>query len=91
MNIIYFHQYFCTPKGSGGTRSYFIAKALVKSGHKVKVVCLNDKRSNTGLKVLLKNGFRKGKVEGIEVIEINLSYSNKLNLYQRSIAFLNSV
>ncbi len=88
MNIIYFHQYFCTPKGSGGTRSYFIAKALVKSGHEVKVVCLNDKRSNTGLKSSFKNGFRKGKVEGIEVIEINLSYSNKLNLYQRSIAFL---
>ncbi len=80
MNIIYFHQYFSTPKGSGGTRSYFIAKALVKSCHEVKVVCLNDKRSNTGLKSSFKNGFRKGKVEGIEVIEINLSYSNKERL-----------
>ncbi len=89
MHIIYFHQYFCTPKGSGSTRSYFIAKALVESGHKVKVVCLNDKRACSGLNNSFKFGFRKGIVEGIEVVEINLPYSNNLNLLRRSIAFLN--
>ena len=88
MNIIYFHQYFSTPKGSGGTRSYFIAKALVASGHHVKVVCLNDQRARSGLQNSFKYGFRRGKVEGIDVIEINLSYSNNLNLFKRSIAFL---
>lgn len=88
MHIIYFHQYFSTPKGSGGTRSYFIAKALVESGHQVKVVCLNDKRACSGLNNSFKFGFRSGIVEGIEVIEINLSYSNNLNLFHRSIAFL---
>lgn len=88
MNIIYFHQYFSTPKGSGGNRSYYIAKTLVNSGHNVKVVCLKDKRSYTGLKSSFKYGFRKGIVEGIEIVEINLSYSNNLNLFKRSIAFL---
>ncbi len=74
MNIIYFHQYFSTPKGSGSNRSYYIAKTLVSSGHNVKVVCLKDKRSCTGLKSSFKYGFRKGIVEGIEIVEINLSY-----------------
>ena len=58
------------------------------SGHQVKVVCLNDKRAWSGLNNPFKFGFRRGKVEGIEVVEINLSYSNNMNLFQRSIAFL---
>ncbi len=88
MKILYFHQYFCTPKGAGGTRSYFISKELVKSGHQVQIVCLNDKRSHSGLKGPYRNGFRRGIVEGINILEINIPYSNNQNLFQRSIAFL---
>ena len=38
MKIIYLHQYFNTPKMSGSTRSYEIAKRLVKSGHSVEMI-----------------------------------------------------
>ena len=87
MRIIYFHQYFSTPKGSAGTRSYFFAKQLVNSGHKVYMVCLSDDRCNSGLKKPFKNNFRKGIVDGINVIEFNCKYSNKLNLMERLLVF----
>ena len=88
MKVIYFHQYFTTPKGSAGTRSYFFAKKLVESGHKVQMFCLSDFRCNTGLNNPFKRNFRKGYCEGIEVIEFNYNYSNNLNLKKRLIIFL---
>ena len=38
MKIIYLHQYFVTPKQSGGTRSYEFAKQLVRMGHEVTMI-----------------------------------------------------
>ena len=88
MKIIYFHQYFTTPLGSGGTRSFYIAKELVKFGHDINIICLNDKRSKTGLNTSFKNGLREGYVDGIKISEININYSNQLSMFKRSIAFL---
>lgn len=88
MKIIYFHQYFSTLSGSGGNRSYYFAKALIKAGHNVKIVCLNDARSNTGLKSEFKNGYRRGFTDGIEIIEFNIKYSNYDSIFKRSLKFL---
>jgi len=44
MKILYLHQYFNTPNEPGGTRSYYLSKALVESGH--KVVMITSNRSN---------------------------------------------
>ena len=38
MKVIYLHQYFATPESNAGTRSYEMAKRLVKSGHHVTFV-----------------------------------------------------
>ena len=38
MKILYFYQYFSTPKGSWGTRVYEFAKDWVVKGHEVTVV-----------------------------------------------------
>lgn len=38
MRILYFHQHFCTPKGSGGIRSYEFARRWAAAGHDVTVV-----------------------------------------------------
>jgi outer membrane PBP1 activator LpoA protein len=38
MKIVYFYQYFSTPKGSWGTRVYEFAKDWVDKGHEVTVV-----------------------------------------------------
>jgi len=88
MKVLYFHQYFTTPKGYTGTRSYEMAKRLLEKGHSVTMVCASNQVGNTGLIGKFKHGFRKGNVEGIEVIEFDLSYSNYDGLFVRALKFL---
>ncbi len=38
MKILYLHQYFVSPNGAGGTRSYEQARRLVQRGHQVTLV-----------------------------------------------------
>ena len=88
MKVLYFHQYFSTPAGSNGTRSYELAKSLVDHGHDVTMVCLKTDRSATGLSGSSVNGCRTGLVSGIEVIEFDLSYSNHKGLLARALVFI---
>lgn len=88
MHILYFHQYFTTPEGSGGTRSYEMAKFLVAQGHKVTMVYAKDARSKSSLTGPYINGKRRGEFEGINLIEFDLSYSNRLSLFRRALIFL---
>ncbi len=41
MRVLYIHQYFVTPSGAGGTRSYEFARRLVRRGHEVTLVTSN--------------------------------------------------
>ena len=88
MRIIYFHQYFSTLSGSNGTRSYEFASELIREGNSVTVVCLKTDRSNTGIKGNLIDGFRRGYVNGIDVIEFDIKYSNKKSIFSRALIFL---
>ncbi|CAK8717229.1 Glycosyltransferase subfamily 4-like N-terminal domain-containing protein [Candidatus Electrothrix gigas] len=88
MRILYFHQYFTTPTGAGGIRSYQMARALVNAGHQVTMVCGSSSKSASGLTGAFTKGKRTGTVDGIQVIELELAYSNYLNLLQRSWIFL---
>lgn len=88
MNIIYFHQHFSTPAGSTGTRSYEMARRLVQRGHRVTMVCGSGALSKTGLGGAEVNGLRRGLVDGIEVVEICLQYSNYDSLPKRAVTFL---
>ena len=88
MKFLYFHQYFSTPAGPAGTRSYAFALELIRVGHQVDMVCLGDARAVTGLSGPFRNGERSGIVDGIEVIEFNLPYSNHAGLLERSLVFL---
>jgi len=88
MKILYFHQYFRTRKGSGGTRSYEFAKYLTSKGHQVTVVyALSDKTSSI-LEGEYKKGLKRGIYEGINLIEFDLFYSNKMSFLKRSFIFL---
>ena len=69
-------------------RSYHFAKKLIKEGHKVHIVCLASKYSKTGLKGEFKGFLRNGFFQNIEITEINIPYSNYLNLVKRSFVFL---
>ena len=89
MKFLYFHQYFSTPAAPAGTRSYALARSLVEAGHQVQMVCLRDDvRTNTGLFGPFHKGCRSGLVDGIEVIEFDLAYSNYAGLLERALVFL---
>lgn len=88
MHIIYFHQHFSTRQGSAGTRSFEMARALIREGHSVTMVCGSYAQGNTGLSMPFKNGRRRGFVDGIDVLEFNLDYSNNMGLVQRLNVFL---
>jgi len=88
MHVLYFHQYFTTPAGSGGTRSYEFAQALLAKGHRVTMVCLGDSRNTLGLEGEVGRGIRRGEVDGIDVIQFSLEYSNYQSLLKRASVFL---
>ena len=87
MNILYFHQHFSTPQGSTGTRSYEFARALIKRGHQVTLVCGSYWIANSGLSGDYINGVRSGDVDGIKIIQLELPYSNSDNLIKRTLLF----
>ncbi|MGM0926534.1 MAG: glycosyltransferase family 4 protein [Pseudomonadota bacterium] len=88
MKVLYFHQYFTTPKGSSGIRSYEMAKRLVQHGHDVTMVCGRSARGDTGLEGSFKRGRRSGFVDGIYIIELDLPYSNNDGFIKRAFTFL---
>ncbi|MEM6641284.1 MAG: glycosyltransferase family 4 protein [Pseudomonadota bacterium] len=88
MRVIYYHQHFSTPHGSGGTRSYELAQHLVAGGHDVTMVCGSYDVSSTGLDSPFVRGRRAGMVDGIRVIEYQLPYSNADSFLARSWSFL---
>jgi glycosyltransferase involved in cell wall biosynthesis len=87
MRILYVHQHFCTPQGSTGIRSYQMAKRLVARGHSVLMVCGAEARAATGLSGPFTHGVRRGYVDGIEVLEFDLDYSNDHNFLKRTSTF----
>jgi len=87
VRILYFHQHFTTPQGSGGTRSYEFAQALIKRGHSVTMVCGQMNRANLNLPYDSKNGWSRGLIDGIDVIALPLGYSNHDSISRRLITF----
>ena len=88
MRVLYLHQYFNTPEMSGGTRSYEMAKGLVARGHRVTMVCLRQGTKSLGLSTRAIRGLVGGKIDGIDVIEVDLEYSNYDSFIKRSLTFI---
>ncbi|TMP79139.1 glycosyltransferase family 4 protein [Pseudoalteromonas sp. S983] len=88
MNILYFHQHFSTPSGSTGIRSYEMAQRLLKHNHQVTMVCGSYGGGETGLTTEFVKGRREGVVDGINIIEFDLAYSNTDGLVKRAGTFL---
>ncbi|KTD06815.1 glycosyltransferase family 4 protein [Legionella jamestowniensis] len=88
MKVLYFHQHFSTPKGTTGIRSYEMSKQLIKRGHEVTIVCGSYGEAKTGLSEPFVNGCRRGTVDGIEIIEFDLAYSNHDRFLVRAKTFI---
>lgn len=83
MKVLYFHQHFSTPKGAAGIRSYAMARALLARGHQVTMVCGSYGLGATGLTEPYRDGMRRGTVDGIDIIEFELPYTNSLSFLKR--------
>lgn len=81
MTILYFHQYFKTPKDSGGTRSFEMARRFVQAGHRVIMITSDTDAIGYG-------DWYNTDVEGIEVHWLPVPYNNKMSYKERIKAFL---
>jgi glycosyltransferase involved in cell wall biosynthesis len=88
MRVLYCHQHFSTPRGSVGIRSYEMARRLLARGHQVTMVCGSYGGGETGLTQPFARGARRGQVDGIDIIEFDLSYSNSDGFLKRTLTFL---
>lgn len=82
MKVIYLHQYFNTPKMSGGTRSYEMARRMVAAGHEVHMVT-SIRESNHQ-----HDGWFETQEAGIQVHWYPVPYSNHMSHTQRIRAFV---
>ena len=88
MKILYFHQHFSTPHGTSGTRSFELARALISAGHEVTVVCGSFQHAGLNCPVDAQTRWRRGDVDGIDVIALPFKYSNRDSLPRRVVTFL---
>lgn len=88
MRVLYFHQHFSTPSGSMGIRSYQMARRLIADGHRVTMICGSCQGGSTGLDGPFVRKRRRGTVDGIDIIEFDLSYSNSDGFWKRTATFL---
>lgn len=83
LRIVYLHQYFATPDMAGGTRSYEMAKRLVKAGHEVHMLTTRTGGRANGLLPR----WEQETIEGITVHWLPLRYDNKMSYPRRFVAF----
>lgn len=84
MRILYFYQYFGTPKGSWSTRVYELCVRWVAKGHEVTVVTAPYEKSD----IVATRFVDKMVVDGINLIVINAGDSNRDPTWKRAIRAL---
>ncbi len=84
MKILYFYQYFSTPKGAWGTRVYEYAREWVKKGHEVTVVTSIYSKSDLKAEKLVE--YRE--IDGINLIILNIHIDNKQHPLKRIWTFI---
>ncbi|MGC8667532.1 MAG: glycosyltransferase family 4 protein [Chthonomonadales bacterium] len=83
MRVLYFYQYFTTPKGCWSTRAYEFARRWVACGHTVTVVTSVYDKSDLKPRGLVSRFM----VDGITVIVLNVRLSNKHGKLMRICTF----
>lgn len=84
MKVLYFYQYFTTPKGSWSTRAYEFARRWAAAGDEVTVVTSVYYKSD-----LQPDSFITERiVDGIRVIILNIPVSNQQPLWRQAWTFV---
>ncbi|MEM0998519.1 MAG: glycosyltransferase family 4 protein [Bacteroidota bacterium] len=85
MHILYLHQYFCPPGGSGNNRSLELARRWVEAGHQVTFLTSPAYFPET---MRRSSGQWKIELEGIPIHVLNVDYRHLMPFRQRLRAFL---
>lgn len=85
MRILYIHQYFAVPESNAGTRSYEMARRLVKAGHEVTMVTSSAFLPEGWVSG---NGWHRKTVAGIKLEALHLPYSNETPFLKRIAVFI---
>lgn len=88
MHILYIHQYFATPAGQTGTRSYEFARRWVQAGHRVTMLTSAAQLTPRDLGDAPRRLVRRVSIEGIDVLAVDVRYHQTMNQLQRLIAFV---
>ena len=83
LRILYFYQYFTTPKGSWSTRAYEMARRWVRAGHQVCVVSSVYDKSDLQPRGLVTRML----IDGVEVRLLNIRLSNRHGFVRRVVTF----
>ena len=86
MRILYFHQYFATRSSTVATRSFELARRFVENGHQVTVVT-SAAQLGAASRGPARSPLLRDTVDGIEVIALNVPYSNYFSYPRRLAAF----
>ncbi|MBM80592.1 MAG: glycosyltransferase WbuB [Planctomycetaceae bacterium] len=84
MRILYFYQYFTTPKGAYSTRVYEFARRWCREGDSVTVITSVYDKSDLQPQGLID----RIEIEGIDVRIVNISLSNSHGFVTRLLTFL---
>ncbi len=87
MKVIYFAEHFDTPQTGGGLRPYQMAKRLVAAGHQVTMVC-GGAQSWLKLPATSEKNIYRGEIDGIDVVQISIPYSNNDSITKRARIFI---
>ncbi len=84
MRVLFFYQYFGTPKGKWSTRVYELTRRWVNQGHHVTVVTSPYDKSDIEINKLVE----RLKIDGINLIVINSGDSNRFSFIKRIWRFI---
>jgi glycosyltransferase involved in cell wall biosynthesis len=84
LKIVYFYQYFTTPKGSYGTRVYEFTKRWVELGHEVTVVTSVYAKSDIRATKFIEDQ----EYDGIKLKVINVGVDNRQGVLKRIWTFV---
>lgn len=84
MKIVYFYQFFSTPKGAWGTRVYEFARKWVEQGHEVTVVTSISSKSDLTATKLIEDQY----FDGIKVKVLKIYMDNKQSILKRIGSFI---
>ncbi|MBI4716325.1 MAG: glycosyltransferase family 4 protein [Planctomycetes bacterium] len=88
MHLLYLHQYFATPLGKTGTRSYEFARRWVAAGHRVTVLTSTAQLSVDDLALARGGLVKRLNVSGVEVLALSVPYRQTMGFVRRVWAFL---